>query len=414
MSRVLIVPHPSILAGMTFGFGAASLEAAAASEPRRNLLRRQRFALTRFAAAISHVSGGEAAGILAEPHGDGPSVLEAIGAFVAGEESIDRRALVSSGEALVFDNVEVPLIEPAGFAEEVAESRPQHLDQIDVQAARQQGLDGSSVLVGVLDTGIDGAHPEFAGRRIEFAEFDENGAVISRSARDAGSHGTHVCGLLAGRTSGVAPAADLAVAAVLTRRTPLGMVGSLIQIASGLNWLLLNEFRGPGGEPGVDVVNASLGSVPYRPYLYGPLTTARTVVATLAVAAIGNLGRRGVGGHHSPGNYDIVVGVGAVDSQDRVADFSDWGPVPQHGNRAKPDLVAPGVGLVSAVPGGGFAADSGTSMATPLVSGAAALLLQKDSTLGLDAGRLERAILAATKPLSDPRAGRGRLDLGRI
>lgn len=415
MPRVLVVPHPSILASMTFSSAASSAEAAAHLSA-RDVLRQQRSALARFAVAISRAPGGAAAfaGTLGEPDGQDSVVLEALGALVADDESIDREALVSSGEAQVFDNVEVPLVEPPARADAAADATPEHLRQIDVRAARQQGLDGSSILVGVLDTGIDDAHGEFAGKSIHFAEFDEDGFLIGQVARDASDHGTHVCGLLAGDTSGVAPGVELAVAAVLTRRTATGMAGSLLQIASGLNWMLVTDFRGPGGDPGVDVVNASLGTVPYRPFLYAALANIRNAAGTLAIAAIGNNGRRGIGGHSSPGNYDIALGVGAVDARDRVADFSDWGPVPQHGNRSKPDLVAPGVDLVSSVPGGGFASMSGTSMATPLVTGAAALLLQKDPTLSLDAGRLERAILAAIRPLSDPRAGRGRLDLGKI
>jgi hypothetical protein len=71
---------------------------------------------------------------------------------------------------------------------------------------------GAGILVGVLDTGIDATHPEFAGKTIHFAEYESAGTWVGSTARDAGNHGTHVCSLIAGTTYGVGPRADLAVA----------------------------------------------------------------------------------------------------------------------------------------------------------------------------------------------------------
>src|SRR6202000_2714661 len=117
-----------------------------------------------------------------------------------------------------------------------------------------------------------------------------------------------------------------------------GPVGYLAQIASGLNWLLSTAFRGPDDDPGVDVVNASFGGAGYDAYLYTPLAQARLALGTLMIAAIGNNGEHGINKHGSPGNYDITVGVGAVDRDGTVAPFSDWGTVSQHPGTAKPDL----------------------------------------------------------------------------
>ena len=227
------------------------------------------------------------------------------------------------------------------------------------------------------------------------------------------AHGTHVCGLIAGRNAGVAPAADLAVAAVLTTPTAKGMVGFLAQIVKGLNWLTTTDFRGPDADPGVDILNASLGAPGYNNYLYQALATDRLAKGTVLFGAIGNAGLQGKNHHGSPGNYDIVVGVGATDSHDQVAGFSDWGTVSQHGGIAKPDLCAPGVEILSAIPGG-YQSMSGTSMAAPIVTGAAALLLQRSPALSADAAKLTSAILSLTTPVPDVRAGRGRLDLTGI
>jgi subtilisin family serine protease len=293
-----------------------------------------------------------------------------------------------------------------------------HLGNINAAAARARGLDGSGVLVGVLDTGIDARHDEFQGKTIYFREFDADGTAISEDARDAGDHGTHVCALIAGATCGVAPKAELAVAAVLTQPTPQGMSGTLVQILNGLEWLVRAEFDGPQGDPGVDVINASLGGEGYDDYLYRTIETTRNAFGTQMIAAIGNSGRDGINHHGSPGNYDISLGIGAIDRNDDVANFSDWGRVPEHGNLQKPDFCAPGVQVFSATPGDDFARMSGTSMATPITAGAAALLLQRTPEFGLDADGLVDALSALLRPhvsqANRRRGGRGCLDLTNI
>jgi subtilisin family serine protease len=165
----------------------------------------------------------------------------------------------------------------------------------------------------------------------------------------------------------------------------------------------------------VDVVNGSIGGVGYDAFLYTPLAQARLALGTMFIGAIGNSGQYGINHHGSPANYDISVGVGAVDQEMRVAAFSDWGTVPEHPGVAKPDLCAPGCAVWSAVPGGGYEEMDGTSMATPLVTGAAALLLERDPALSLSVAALQSQLFALTStPPSGPRAGRGRLDLSGI
>ena len=128
--------------------------------------------------------------------------------------------------------------------------------------------------IGVLDTGVDATHSEFDGKTVHFMEFDEQGLPVPGAARDAGSHGTHVSGIAAGRTAGVAPASHLAVAAVLTIPTRRGLSGSLGQILAGLNWLVETDF---GDDAPLVLANASLGLSEYNDFLYPSLETARTV-----------------------------------------------------------------------------------------------------------------------------------------
>jgi len=100
-----------------------------------------------------------------------------------------------------------------------------HLNAINIEAARAKNLTGNKCILGVLDTGIDASHPEFAGKTIWFAKFDAAGSITSNLPTDMGSHGTHVCGIASGKNCGFAPAADLAVAGVFNQY-PDGSIGS--------------------------------------------------------------------------------------------------------------------------------------------------------------------------------------------
>lgn len=246
-----------------------------------------------------------------------------------------------------------------------------------------------------------------------FAEFDESAQLVSTTPHEAepdATHGTHVCGLLAGKRTGIAPGVRLAVAAVLTKKTKHGYGGSLTQISTGLNWLVTTTFDGEL----VDLINVSLGAMPYNDYLYHVTKQSRDRGVVMA-AAIGNSGTAGENRHRSPANYDVAVGVGATDPSDTAAWFSDWGTVSQHGNCAKPDLCAPGVKVWSCIRGGGYAPMNGTSMATPLVTGTAALLIEQREELRDDPDALLGALFALVQPATPlPRVGRGRLDLTAI
>lgn len=322
----------------------------------------------------------------------------------------------------VFENIQIPIIEPVASEAEIS-CTPWHLSKINEKAARTQNLTGRGVLVGILDTGIDSQHPEFAGKSVNFGEFDSSGFLVSTKPRDAGDHGTHVAGLVGGKTCGVAPDADLAVAAVLTTKTPTGHAGFLAQILAGLNWLAHSNHGQAGAISQCAIINASLGSSGYNSYLYSSLHIIRQTPAAQMIAAIGNAGRKGVNYHGSPGNYDITLGIGATDSSDIVAAFSDWGIEPTHA-ALKPDLSAPGVDICSSVPGGKYARKSGTSMATPIVAGAAALLIQKYPKLARKPLNLFTRLLGLVDPAPRGypqnqatgynRVGAGRLDLTHI
>ncbi|GII81724.1 peptidase [Sphaerisporangium rufum] len=244
--------------------------------------------------------------------------------------------------------------------------------QISAPAAWAAGYDGSGTTVAVLDTGVDAAHADLAGKVADARDFTGGADPV-----DHFGHGTHVAGIIAGsgaasggRLKGVAPGATLLNGKVLGDDG----YGETSGIIDGLEWAVT--------EKRADVVNLSLGGDEPG----GPLTAAVEELGgrygTLVVAAAGNGGcDRCVAG---PGDAAAALTVGAVDRDDRLAEFSSRGPILRDMS-VKPDVTAPGVAIVSARAAGtspdtpvgdSYAAMSGTSMATPHVAGAAALLRQ--------------------------------------
>ena len=448
MHKLIILPHPAVFSGFTqpSNTAVARLEGPATQDiqPRRarstrELLEHRRRSLVQFGNMILNKSplavsalrekASSMAGV-ANIEDTVPlpecKVLESVGALIVDEDAIDRVALERTGLAKVLDNVIVSLVTPV-TVNPVVGAPPAfwHHQNVNVAAARNKNLDGTGVLVGVLDSGIDAGHPEFAGKAIAgnaryFQEFNGNGDEVQSAAHDADAHGTHVCGLIVGRQAGLAPGAELAVACVLTTPGANGPTGRLAQTLAGFHWLLTAPFRGSAGDQGVDIMNASFGEEGYQNFWYDTLANARQNPGTGLIAAIGNDGFYGPDNHSSPGSYDIVLGIGAVDQGNNVASFSDWGTSPQNGVVHKPDLSAPGVDVVSSVPWGGYAAMSGTSMAAPIVTGAAALLLQQNPHYSFNVpglfGRLLKLVrpLNANAPVNQIRGGAGALDLSGI
>lgn len=113
-------------------------------------------------------------------------VLDALNVLFV-EDLTDEERTAIAETADVFENVEIGVVPPADTPED--ENGNWHLDCIQVENARREGLTGNGVRIGVLDTGIDASHPEFAGKHISFMEFDASGFPLTTSPRDAGDHG---------------------------------------------------------------------------------------------------------------------------------------------------------------------------------------------------------------------------------
>jgi subtilisin family serine protease len=262
------------------------------------------------------------------------------------------------------------------------------------------GLTGDGVLVGHLDTGVDGQHPALQGAIASFAEFDPLGFEVGPApvAHDTDEHGTHTAATIAGRpvdgrAVGVAPGASLSSAVVIEG-------GNVIaRVLAGMN-----RFAGQVDITRASVLSMSLG---FRGWWddFLLITDALRARNILPVFAVGN---EGAGTSRSPGNYQQALSVGAMDRGLVVAYFSSSQRLARRLDPIVPDLIAPGVGVVSARPGGGWRAMDGSSMATPHVAGLAALLLQARPAATAD--QLEQAIFASCRRpagMREQRGGRG-------
>ncbi|MCK1810087.1 MULTISPECIES: S8 family serine peptidase [unclassified Micromonospora] len=267
------------------------------------------------------------------------------------------------------------------------------------------GVTGSGVVVGSSDSGVDGRHPALAGgfRGGDDSWYDP--WEDRRAPADRGGHGTHTLGSAVGRDGiGVAPGASWVGCVNLDRN-----LGSPARYLDCLQFMLA-PFP-PGGNPltdgrparAPDVLTNSWGCPPLEgcdPGALRPATAALTAAGILVVAAAGNTGPSCGSIVDPPAPYPDVLTVGAVDRQRRVTDFSSRGPAPD--GVAKPDLVAPGAAVLSAMPGGGYATLDGTSMATPQVAGVVALMWSANPALVGDLERTRAILRDTAQPVPQP------------
>ncbi len=263
----------------------------------------------------------------------------------------DNVALVEDdGPVYALDEEDYLQLEVEGQPSPLAETIPAGVNQIKAPLA-WDGSRGKVIKVAVLDSGVAGTHPDLAPNYKGGVSF----VSTEGTAEDFNSHGTHCAGTIAAAINGsgvvgVAPAAYLYGVKVLDR----GGSGAWSQLIAGIDWCI---------QKGMKVLSMSLGGSAAPSALETMCNTAWSK-GLLLVAAAGNSGP-GMGTVNFPAKYGSVIAVSAVDSANAIANFSSRGP--------EVELCAPGVNVLSTVPGGGFGTKSGTSMACPHVSGVAAL-----------------------------------------
>ena len=270
------------------------------------------------------------------------------------------------------------------------------------------GTAGNGIRIAILDDGVDARHAYFEPTGFTFAPGYPKGKTSSTTAKvivqrtfapptpayryasapfdpsRAGSfHATHVAGIAAGDhgttdgsllLSGVAPAATIGNYKVLTIPTPaFGLDGNSGAIAAAIEAAITD---------GMDIINLSLGEPeiePSRDFVVSAIEAASRAGVVSVVAAGNEFDENGYGTISSPASAPSAIAVAASSDDGVIAGFSSAGPTPVS-LKLKPDVTAPGVGIVSSLPpnqSGPYGALSGTSMATPQVAGAVALLMQR-------------------------------------
>lgn len=256
--------------------------------------------------------------------------------------------------------------------------------------AAESPYTGAGIRLAVLDTGFIADHPDFASRSVITESF-----IDGEDARDAHGHGTHCVGTACGprqlsghRGYGVAPESEIYSAKVLGHDGS----GSDTSILAGIDWALQNECAVISMSLGADVREA------HPPYVAAGRRAMEQ--GSLIIAAAGNNAQRSAGDPGfvgAPANSPSVMAVGAVDSRLQIADFSARS-LPEPGGQI--DIAAPGVDVYSSWVGEErHRSISGTSMATPHVSGVAALLAEATGYRGQE---LLDEILQRAQPVNEP------------
>lgn len=297
----------------------------------------------------------------------------------------------------------------------------------------ERPVTGKGIRVAILDTGIDYTHPDLGGcfgsgcKVVDGYDFvNEDGDPM-----DDHGHGTHVAGIVAanGMLKGVAPDATLLAYKVLDE-SGIGRAADVIAAIEAAT----DPDAAPSTPGSADVINLSLSS-DNAPTPEDPLAMAVDAAVRAGVVVVVSAGNQGPDCEtiRSPGVAPLALTVGSTDKSDNMARSSSRGPIAGFYKLIKPDILAPGVHIISTAVAGEYRRMSGTSMAAPHVAGAAALikqmypgwdplvikanLMNSAADLGLDvyaqgAGRLQANDSVSAPALLVPSStGFGRVDL---
>ncbi|MFF1995380.1 S8 family peptidase [Bacillus mycoides] len=246
------------------------------------------------------------------------------------------------------------------------EQIPYGLDLIRAHDVWESSRKGDGIVVAIMDTGCDSHHPVLSGAIVGGYNFTDDDNGNTNNFTDYCGHGTHVAGIIAARENikgviGVAPKSQLLILKTINKYGN----GSYQNVINALRYAI--NWRGPNNEK-VSIINMSLGSTTHDEELYSAIKDARKQGILLVVAA-GNSGD-GKGDTTEisyPGFYQEVIQIGSINQDLTLSSFSN--------TNINLDFVAPGEDVLSTFLDGKYARLSGTSMATPFVSGALALIL---------------------------------------
>jgi hypothetical protein len=314
----------------------------------------------------------------------------------------------------------LPASIPPASGDEPAPTTPQwNLTSIGADRVWQEfGVTGQDIVVGQSDSGAQWDHPELRAayrsqNGLERSDHDYNWYdpwYHTTEPPDIGGHGTHTLGSMVGQTVGVAPGA-----------TWYGCVNLARNLANPALYLDCLQFMlAPfplGGDPltdgdptlGAHVINNSWGCPDIEgcdPNALVDAVRALRAAGVFVVASAGNEGDSCESVAFPLALYDEAFSVGAVDASGEVALFSSRGPVTADGsNRTKPDIVAPGIDVLSAYPGSTYTYAGGTSMAGPHVVGVVALMWSANPDLIGDIDQTEAILIETARPYDYARHG---------
>jgi subtilisin family serine protease len=299
-----------------------------------------------------------------------------------------------------------------------------NIKQVNADDVWASGYTGHGAVIGGQDTGYAWEHPALKDkyRGWDGANADHNyhwhdaihagGGVCgpdSPEPCDDGSHGTHTMGTMVG-DDGVSNQIGMAPGArwIGCRNMDQG-VGTPATYAECYQWFIApTDLNGENPRPDLapDVINNSWSCPPSEgctdPNVLLTVVNNVRAAGILSAHSAGNSGYGGCSTVNAPAAiYDASFSVGATDIGNTIAGFSSRGPVTVDGsNRLKPDITAPGVGVRSRVPGGGYGTKSGTSMAAPHVAGLVALIISAQPALRGQVDALEELIESTALPLT--------------
>ena len=316
--------------------------------------------------------------------------------LVTGDAKLARKLAAVKGVSGVHAQKIYPLVKPveAKVAILAAAGDPEWgVDLIGADDVWAEGILGSGIVVGSVDTGADFSHPALVNNyrgnnhdgtfTHDYNWWDPSSSCPGEPCDNVG-HGTHTMGTMVGGDgpgpftpdTGVAPGAEWMTAKGCE---DFGCTSESL-LSSGQFILAPTDLAGNNADPtkAPDVVNNSWGSDDPNDTFYLETVQAWRAAGIIPVFSAGNAGS-GCGSAGTPGNFLEVISLGATDINDNIADFSSRGPSPS--GKVSPNISAPGVDVVSSVPGGGYEAFSGTSMAAPHTTGTIALMLSAKTAL---------------------------------
>lgn len=304
-------------------------------------------------------------------------------------------------------------INPEIGSETIPEQTLWNLQMIGADKVWEEfGVRGQGIVIGQSDSGADWTHPEL---RNSYRGFNPGGQPVHNynwldvwdfdaEPTDYSGHGTHTLGIALGEQVGVAPDAQWFGCKNLGRN-----LGNAPRYLDCMQFMLApypvgeDAFQDGDTTLAADVLNNSWGCPEHAegcdPNALLPAVEALRMAGIFVVASAGNDGPECNTIKDPIALYDAVFTVGAVDQQGAIAFFSSVGPVTADGsNRLKPDVVAPGDGILSAYPSGTYYTGSGTSQAGPHVAGIVALIWSANPALIGDIEQTEEILRSTAAP----------------